>query len=231
MDNINLTILPNNTFSQRTGSITISGTNIVPHEVFVTQEGIPATVTLPDDEISGLQEYYASDWIITNVFNVGTGGNVENLTLGAGNYVNLKPGFHAYPTGSNKFRAYILSSQLDNISSKPVSTKSLTYGKNTVEEGDKIESIELPSDFEISQNYPNPFNPVTTIKYALPVDSRVSIKIYDMLGREVATLVNDDKQAGYYQVRFDASNIASGIYFYRIIAGDYVKSYKMVIVK
>src|SRR5205085_12286756 len=84
-----------------------------------------------------------------------------------------------------------------------------------------------PVTFSLSQNYPNPFNPLTTIKYSLPKDLKVTIKIYDLLGREVNTLVNDFKKAGYYEVKFDGSNFASGVYFYRIEAGDFVQSKKM----
>jgi len=89
----------------------------------------------------------------------------------------------------------------------------------------------VPSVFSLSQNYPNPFNPVTTIKYALPSDVKVVVKIYDILGREVKVLVNELQKAGYYDAKFDGSNFASGVYFYRIEAGDFVLAKKMVLVK
>jgi hypothetical protein len=89
----------------------------------------------------------------------------------------------------------------------------------------------VPREFSLSQNYPNPFNPVTTIKYSLPQDVKVVIKIYDILGREVRTLVNQVQQTGYYDVKFDGSSLASGVYFYRIEAGDFIVSKKMVLVK
>jgi photosystem II stability/assembly factor-like uncharacterized protein len=96
----------------------------------------------------------------------------------------------------------------------------------------KSTKVEIPIQFSLSQNYPNPFNPTTTIKYALPQSVKVSIKIYDILGRLVKTLVNNEfKDAGYYDVTFDGSNFASGVYFYRIEAGKFVQSKKMVIVK
>ena len=84
--------------------------------------------------------------------------------------------------------------------------------------------------FEI-ENYPNPFNPSTMIRYALPVGSHVTIKIYDALGREVSTLVNEDESAGYHKVVFDASRLASGVYFYRITAGSYTSVKKLMLVK
>jgi predicted RNA-binding protein with PUA-like domain len=89
----------------------------------------------------------------------------------------------------------------------------------------------LPTVYSLSQNYPNPFNAQTKINYSLPKASKVTIKIYDILGRLVKELVNDFKQAGYYTVTFEAINYASGIYFYRIEAGDFVQSKKMVLLK
>ncbi|MCX6162075.1 MAG: T9SS type A sorting domain-containing protein, partial [Ignavibacteriae bacterium] len=77
----------------------------------------------------------------------------------------------------------------------------------------------------------NPFNPVTTIKYQLPIAGFVTIKIYDMLGKEVVTLVNQDKQAGYYEVNFNAGKLSSGIYFYKMVSGDFVSIKKLVILK
>jgi hypothetical protein len=89
----------------------------------------------------------------------------------------------------------------------------------------------IPKTFELQQNYPNPFNPSTTIKYNLPKDAYVTMKIYDIVGREIYTLVNENKQAGYYSVNFNGSNLASGIYFYRIKAGDFISVKKMLLIK
>ncbi len=89
----------------------------------------------------------------------------------------------------------------------------------------------LPKQFTLSQNYPNPFNPTTVISYQLPTASTVSLKIYDVLGKEVATLVNGRQEAGTYNFNFNASNLASGIYFYRFQAGNFVQVRKMMLVK
>ncbi|NTW49193.1 MAG: S8 family serine peptidase, partial [Chlorobiales bacterium] len=88
-----------------------------------------------------------------------------------------------------------------------------------------------PSEFALAQNYPNPFNPVTTISYAIPTGSFVKLKVYDLLGREVSTLVNDRRPAGRYDVSFDAKSLSSGIYFYRLTAGSFAESKKMLLVK
>jgi hypothetical protein len=89
----------------------------------------------------------------------------------------------------------------------------------------------VPTDFSLEQNYPNPFNPVTTIHYALPVSSQVSVKVYSVLGQEVATLVDEVQEAGFKSIEFDASQLTSGVYYYRIVAGDFVEMRKMVLVK
>ena len=75
-----------------------------------------------------------------------------------------------------------------------------------------------PDKYELFQNYPNPFNPFTIISYQLQYDSRVTLKVYDILGREVITLLNVEKKAGYYQEKFDAGRLGSGVYIYRLIA-------------
>lgn len=90
--------------------------------------------------------------------------------------------------------------------------------------------INMPKAYKLYQNYPNPFNPVTTIKYDIPKDGFVSIKIYDILGKEVYSL-GENKRAGYYEWQFNGSNLSSGIYFYRIEATNFVNTKKMVLVK
>lgn len=89
----------------------------------------------------------------------------------------------------------------------------------------------IPRVYSLSQNYPNPFNPVTSIKYSIPKQSLVRLVVYDILGREITTLVNEMKQPGNYNVSFDASGYASGVYFYRIQAGDFTDVKKMVLIK
>lgn len=91
---------------------------------------------------------------------------------------------------------------------------------------------QLPKIFQLYQNYPNPFNPKTIIKYDLPTNTKVTIKIYDILGREVQTLLNDElKSTGRYEIEWNAINYASGVYFYRIEAGSFVQAKKMILLK
>jgi hypothetical protein len=89
----------------------------------------------------------------------------------------------------------------------------------------------VPDKFELSQNYPNPFNPSTTISFSIPQKSDVSFKIYDILGNEVTTLINETREAGRYNVNFNASNYSSGIYFYSIKAGNFAETKKMTLIK
>lgn len=90
---------------------------------------------------------------------------------------------------------------------------------------------QMPEKFALYQNYPNPFNPVTTIKYDIIKSQDVKLAVYDILGREVATLVNTQQQPGSYEVKFDATNVSSGIYFYQLNAGDFIGTKKMILIK
>ena len=89
----------------------------------------------------------------------------------------------------------------------------------------------LPQQMKLEQNYPNPFNPSTTISFALAQRSHVTLTVFNTLGQQVATLVNGDIDAGYHEVKFDASNLASGVYFYRLQAGDFVQARKLLLVR
>lgn len=96
---------------------------------------------------------------------------------------------------------------------------------------DEIKVLLNPIAFSLSQNYPNPFNPTTKISYQLPIGNKVLIKVYDVLGSEVATIVNEYQDAGYKELDFDASTLSSGVYIYKISAGDFVSSKKMIVAK
>jgi hypothetical protein len=90
---------------------------------------------------------------------------------------------------------------------------------------------ELPGRFTLEQNYPNPFNPTTNIRYGLPHNATVSLRVFNTLGQQVAELVNGDPEAGYHDVRFDGTRLASGMYFYRIQAGTYMDTKKLLLLR
>jgi hypothetical protein len=93
------------------------------------------------------------------------------------------------------------------------------------------EEAGLPTEFSMSQNYPNPFNPTTKIKIALPQSVLTKLIVYDLLGREVQTLINKELEAGYHEINFDASNLTNGVYFYRIQAGNFTETKKLLLLK
>jgi subtilisin family serine protease len=180
-------------------------------------------------------------------FAVEPGGNA---IFYAGVRINLKPGFAAQP-GSQFYAAAgspVQSTCLPSFAfngSPSINNRSqignidkLNIGKIEVAAQSTENSLwaAIPFEFSLSQNFPNPFNPVTTIKYALKEDARVSLKIYNMLGQEVKTMVNEHQPAGFKEVVWDGTNdnghrTASGVYIYRIVAGNYIDMKKMIMLK
>ena len=94
-----------------------------------------------------------------------------------------------------------------------------------------LSGSELVTEYSLGQNYPNPFNPSTIIKYQVPNEGFITLKVFDVLGREVMTLVQEEKTQGRYEVRLDGSNLASGVYIYRLEAGNLVFTKKMLLMK
>ena len=107
----------------------------------------------------------------------------------------------------NSFKA------IDNITGVPVNTQT------------------IPENFSLSQNFPNPFNPTTNIEFTMPKDGNVTLKVYDMIGSEVKTLVEGNHKAGIYNIYFDGSELSSGVYFYRLTAGNFTQTRKMILIK
>ncbi len=89
----------------------------------------------------------------------------------------------------------------------------------------------LPTEIALYQNYPNPFNPSTRIRYELPERSHVTLTVFNTLGQQVAKLIEGETEAGYHEVTFDASNLSSGVYLYRLIAGDFIQTRKLIVLR
>ena len=94
-----------------------------------------------------------------------------------------------------------------------------------------LDHIVIPNKYALQQAYPNPFNPVTQIQYAIPEDVHIELIVYDILGRQVAELVNTDQQAGYYKAIWNGDQYSSGLYFVKMVVGDYISTQKLMLVK
>ncbi|MDF1610640.1 spherulation-specific family 4 protein [Stygiobacter electus] len=95
----------------------------------------------------------------------------------------------------------------------------------------KVDEVQLPSGFQLNQNYPNPFNPTTQISYSIPKSGIVNLRVYNIIGKEVAELINEYQNSGTYQITFNAQDLPSGVYFYQLKTGDYISSKKMLLIK
>ena len=103
-------------------------------------------------------------------------------------------------------------------------------GKYTYSKEVEVNFI-TPTAYVLAQNYPNPFNPTTKIEFSIPSDNNVEIKVFNVLGVEVATLLKEHRQAGTHSIEFNASSLASGIYFYKIVSGNYSDIKKMILLR
>jgi hypothetical protein len=138
-----------------------------------------------------------------------------------GRYHTGNPGY-SFKGGLDEIRIYnraLSTSEVNDLYNQVTSVEN-DAGKN-----------KIPSEFDLLQNYPNPFNPITTIKYSVPQSTKVVIKVFDVLGNKIETLVNEEKPVGTYELTWYAENLPSGIYFYRLQAGDFIETKKMVFIK
>ena len=135
--------------------------------------------------------------------------------------------------GGGNFKMYYEITAVDNASQESTRSNS-TWAYTTLQPYKKNVGKEVANaitEYKLSENYPNPFNPSTVINYQIPTSGKVTLKVYDVLGKEIATLVNENKEAGSYNVNFNASNLPSGVYVYKIESGSFIKSQKMMLVK
>lgn len=221
--------------------------------------GTSGSFTLYEDDGKTLK-YQSGSYAQTNFYvsTISSGGNL-NLTIEAttGNYSG-KPVKRIYVCGINMIaqtaslvdvndvssperNSYLLLRQNDGYfydaanqklyiqietvpdSAYQIAVKGIVLGIN--------KQTNLPNEYSLTQNYPNPFNPVTNIEYQIPVAGKVVLKVYDILGREVSKLVNEEKAAGKYAVQFNGSDLPSGVYIYRMQSGSFVETKKLILLK
>lgn len=156
--------------------------------------------------------------------------NITNTTSVHEKYSQMSA--WGYMEDANTFRVDCMYTIFGNGDTNDLTESELWYLSGVTFQVTSVDDqIAHPSKFELEQNYPNPFNPATTIRFTIPEKSLVTLKVYDMLGREVSTLVNDVKNAGTHTVKFSAQDLPSGMYLYTITAGNYTATKKMMLVK
>jgi hypothetical protein len=204
--------------------------------------------TQVDSALAGLVGGIYTSFTTTNIASP-AGISFNLLTLNTSGFLNLGPG--TYKLGHIRFNIttpfYADTLKFRNPPSSPTtvvydSTRKCAYGgtasdssryntTNPIILGVEGNITTIPTEFKLYQNYPNPFNPVTSIKYDIAKSTLVKIRIYDVTGKLVEELINQNMEAGAYEANWNGTNNASGVYFYKIEAGDYTKVMKMVLVK
>jgi hypothetical protein len=177
--------------------------------------------------------FYTTDGgaTLTKFFDGNTFGSLTSG--GAFAVVSTTPNVTIAATKTFRVRIYPwLNNQTSSLTGKYVALDSCVIsGTTSPATSVKTGTSELPENYTLQQNYPNPFNPTTTITFQTPQSGFVSLKVFDLLGREVATLVNGELQAGTYETSFDASRLSSGVYLYELRAGSFVQTRRMMLMK
>lgn len=244
----NSTVTFNKTGISNSGLTEISGTDFPINNVKKVVVSASGYGVIQDIEVTDIQYYLpveltsftarstgdaiTLEWQTATEIN-NNGFDIERKTTGNDEW--LKIGFVAGAGNSNSAMSYSFIDK--NVKSgkyiyrlKQIDNDgAYSYSEEIVVETGH--AMSLPTEYSLYQNYPNPFNPTTMISYQLPEDSRVMLKIYDMVGREVASLVNEFREAGTYSVSFDASKLTAGLYIAKLTAGKYAKSIKLSLIK
>ncbi|MCX6157034.1 MAG: YCF48-related protein [Ignavibacteriae bacterium] len=191
-----------------------------------TNGGIDWVTQMEQSSAGGLYSLYFinpnTGWAVGDYY-AATNTSTYYTTNGGTNWVNT----NGILTGGRLNRVKINNSPVGYVAGQSQSFyKTINAGGLT-----SINTIESPLKYSLSQNYPNPFNPVTNINFSLPKQEMVSLKIYDVLGREVRTLVNEVKSAGHFSVDFNASEFSSGVYFYRLESEGFSNIKRMLLIK
>ena len=223
-----------NVFSQNPGFVR-TDPEWVPFHIDSVQAKSHATVTNP----YGVAESLRVVMITSNVPPDWEGVGICDINICYG--IGITVATALYPPGNSQVYVYYAKLpgrtgsatstwKVERVSNPSQQSPPVTFGVTTAPIGIKqISSI--VKEFSLSQNYPNPFNPATKINFSIPNSEHVSLRVYDILGREVRVLVNENLSFGEYEVDFDAKGLSSGMYYYSLRAGEYVSVKKMVLVK
>jgi hypothetical protein len=190
----------------------------------VSGGGVTALAVVGNDVVVGGYFFFAGGVSANNVARFNTQTNTWS-TLGTGSSNGVNSYVYALAVVGNEVFVGGSFTEAGGVSANNVAR--WNSGTSRVEQL----SPTAPKTFLLEQNYPNPFNPSTTIRYQLPVASEVKLEVYDVLGKKIATVVNERQSAGSYQVVWNASGLSSGTYFYRLQAGTFVETKKMIMVK
>ncbi len=201
----------------------MNGYTYIGNPVIDPNTNLPTRLGLSGDPVTGTGWYEGNGW---------PGGSYS----GQRSFCFTSGTFNMAPNDTQEVVvAFLMKKGTDNINSVAVLKDYAVqiqnwYDNNFITDVDE-KAPAIPTEFSLSQNYPNPFNPSTTISWQSPVSSRQTLKVYDVLGNEVAKLVDEYRNAGRYEVNFDATKLASGVYFYRIQAGSFMQTKKMMVLK
>ncbi len=221
-----------------------SSTHTLPNIINFTNAGPlkvdTFSVVQPNDSVVAITDLYLT--------NFGTTADISNVTINlisidssVARITNSNTSFGKIPVGQSRKSVIALAYINKNIADTnkfilQISSGGIYYWTDTLivipeDPTDVAFNNSLPTEYSLSQNYPNPFNPSTTIKYSIPKRSNVTLKVFDVLGSEVNTLVNKEQPQGNYEVEFDGTELSSGIYFYRLKAGEFIETKKMLLIK
>jgi hypothetical protein len=212
--------------------------NHIVHGVDSTQLGIVKFMPFSNSIPVELTSFTASvvdgnvvlNWITATELN-NSGFDVERCSLSAERQAWGKIGFVTGNGTSTEIHNYSFADQTPVVGNSYYRLKQINFD-GTTEYSNIIDvTFGAVSEFALDQNYPNPFNPSTKIKYEIKEKSNVELKVFDLLGREIATLINEEKPVGNYEIDFNASRLSNGVYFYRLQAGAFVQTRKMILLK
>ena len=184
----------------------------------------PISKSLPDSFIVPV------DWSYSHTIR-DTAASKNTLTIFTGSFSGDAVVLGHY--GSGKIVHWNMAGQYsnDDIWTEPIKVLLINIIQYLVNAVHVERGITIPENFLLDQNYPNPFNPITRVQYAIANNQFVTLKVYDVLGKEVETLVNEEKPVGTYELNWNAANLPSGVYFYRFQAGSFVETKKMILLK